>query len=406
MPAPGAPGARARPPEGSRRRGTERAGLGDPARIAVAFARVLRTAGLDVPGGAPASYAEALAAVGLGSEQDVYWAGRATLVRRPEDVEVYDTAFRAFFCGEGWPEHADEVVETVALAHDDPDAKPPEPEAGDEPGVVRELRYSAIEVLRRKDFARCTPEELAEAQRLMARIRISGPRRASRRRRPARRGGNWPDLRRTVRESLRTDGEPLRRRWLETGERPRRVVLLCDVSGSMAPYARALLRFLHVAVTGRPRVEAFTIGTRLTRVTRMLSAHDPDAAIAAASRAVPDWSGGTRLGDALGEFNSRWGVRGFARGALVVVLSDGWDRGDPAVLGEEMARLARVAHRVIWVNPLKATPGYAPLVRGMAAALPYVDDFVEGHSVESLEALARLLVDDGARDRDRSVKAA
>ena len=174
----------------------------------------------------------------------------------------------------------------------------------------------------------------------------------------------------------------------------------------MAPYARALLRFLHVTVTGRPRVEAFTIGTRLTRVTRMLSAHDPDAALAAASRAVPDWSGGTRLGDALGDFNALWGVRGFARGALVVVLSDGWDRGDPEVLAEQMARLARVAHRVIWVNPLKATPGYAPLVRGMAAALPYVDDFVEGHSVESLEALARLLVDDPARPRDRSVKAA
>jgi uncharacterized protein with von Willebrand factor type A (vWA) domain len=367
---------------------------------------VLRAAGLDVPGGAPASYAEALAAVGLGSEQDVYWAGRATLVRRPEDVEVYDTAFRAFYGGEGWPEHADEVVETVALAHDDPDARPPEPEEKEEPGVVRELRYSAAEVLRRKDFAQCTPEELAEAQRLMARIRIGGPRRASRRRQRARRSGDWPDLRRTVRESLRTDGEPLRRRWLETGERPRRVVLLCDVSGSMAPYARALLRFLHVAVTGRPRVEAFTIGTRLTRVTRMLSAHDPDAALAAASRAVPDWSGGTRLGDALGDFNALWGVRGFARGALVVVLSDGWDRGDPEVLAEQMARLARVAHRVIWVNPLKATPGYAPLVRGMAAALPYVDDFVEGHSVESLEALARLLVDDPARPRDRSVKAA
>jgi len=408
MSAPGTPSAGARPLEGPRRRGTEPTSLGDPARIAVAFARVLRAAGLYVPGGAPASYAEALAAVGLGSEQDVYWAGRATLVRRPEDVEVYDTAFRAFYGGEGWPEHADEVVETVALAHDDPDAGRPEPEEKEEeePEVVRELRYSANEVLRRKDFARCTPEELTEAQRLMARIRVSGPHRASRRRRPARRIGNWPDLRRTVRESLRTDGEPLRRRWLETGERPRRVVLLCDVSGSMAPYARALLRFLHVAVTGRPRVEAFTIGTRLTRVTRMLSAHDPDAALAAASRAVPDWSGGTRLGDALGEFNARWGVRGFARGALVVVLSDGWDRGDPAVLGEEMARLARVAHRVIWVNPLKATPGYAPLVRGMAAALPYVDEFVEGHSVESLEALARLLVDDPARLRDRSVKAA
>ncbi|MGH2927998.1 MAG: VWA domain-containing protein, partial [Solirubrobacteraceae bacterium] len=159
-------------------------------------------------------------------------------------------------------------------------------------------------------------------------------------------------------------------------------------------------------VAGGRRVEAFTIGTRLTRVTRALTAHDPDAAMAAAGRAVPDWSGGTRLGDALYQFNDRWGVRGLARGAVVVVLSDGWDRGDPAVLSREMARLARVAHRVVWVNPLKASPGYAPLVRGMAAALPYVDDFVEGHSVESMESLARLLADDPAGRRRESVRAA
>ena len=395
------------PWSGCRPGSPERTAREDPARLPVAFARVLRSAGLDVPGGAPIRFAEALAAVGLGSEPEVYWAGRATLVRRPEDVDVYDTAFRAFFRREGWPEQAEEALETVSLALDDPEAAPPAPEPGEEDlGPVRELRYSATEVLRHRDFARCTPDELAEAQRLMARIRVASPRRPSRRRHPARRRGSWPDLRGTVRASLRTDGEPLQRRWLETGERPRRVVLLCDVSGSMAPYARVLLRFLQVAVAGGPRVEAFTIGTRLTRVTRVLSAHDPDAALAAASRSVPDWSGGTRLGDALAEFNARWGVRGLARGAFVVVLSDGWDRGDPAVLGQEMARLARVAHRVIWVNPLKATPGYAPLVRGMAAALPYVDDFVEGHSVDSLEALARLLVDDPVRSRHRNVRVA
>lgn len=368
-----------------------------PVRLPVAFVRVLRAAGLDVPGGAALRYAEALAAVGFEDERTVYWAGRATLVRRPEDVEIYDHAFGAFYLGLPWQERSDAEAETVALAHDDPDAGTPAVPPGEEAAPVRELRYSAAEVLRRKDFARCTPEELAEAQQLMSRIRFAGPRRTSRRRRPAGRGGDWPDLRRTVRHALRTGGEPLRRHWLESGERPRRIVLLCDVSGSMAPYARALLRFLHVAVASRPSVDAFTIGTRLTRVTRALRVHDPDAAMAAAGRAVPDWSGGTRLGDALREFNDRWGVRGVARGAVVVVLSDGWDRGDPAVLAEEMARLARVAHRVVWVNPLKATPGYAPLVRGMAAALPYVDDFVEGHSVESLESLARLLTGDGAR---------
>ena len=378
----------------------------DPARLAVAFVRVLRAAGIDLPGGAPVHFAEALSVVGVDKERTVYWAGRATLVRRPEDVDVYDAAFRAFFHGEPWREQAAVAAETVTLAHDDPDGGSPDVQHAEEPGPVRELRYSASEVLRRKDFARCTPEELAEAQRLMARIRVAGPCQRSRRRRPARRRGDWPDLRRTVRHALRTGGEPLQRRWLETGERPRRIVFLCDVSGSMASYTRALLRFLHVAVASRPRVEAFTIGTRLTRVTRALGAIDPDAAMAAAGRAVPDWSGGTRLGDALREFNDRWGVRGFARGAVVVVLSDGWDRGDPAVLGQEMARLARVAHRVVWANPLKATPGYAPLVRGMAAALPYVDEFVEGHSVESLETLARLLVDEPAGRGRGSMSAA
>ncbi|MBA2326505.1 MAG: VWA domain-containing protein, partial [Actinobacteria bacterium] len=172
---------------------------------------------------------------------------------------------------------------------------------------------------------------------------------------------------------------------------PRRIVLLFDVSGSMEPYARAILRFLHAAVAGRTRVEAFALGTRLTRITRELSSRDPDAALASAARRVPDWSGGTRLGTGMREFNDRWGVRGMARGAVVVIVSDGWDRGDPSQLGEQMARLARVAHRVVWVNPLKASPGFAPLAGGMAAALPYVDEFVEGHSLASLEHLAEVI---------------
>jgi uncharacterized protein len=195
-----------------------------------------------------------------------------------------------------------------------------------------------------------------------------------------------------VRAALRTDGEAVRRHHRAPGARPRRVVLLCDVSGSMEPYARALLRFLQVAAAGRRTpVEAFTLGTRLTRVTKELSDRDPDAALARAAAAVEDWSGGTRLGDSLRRFNDEWGVRGMARGAVVVVLSDGWDRGDPVELGDEMARLARVAHRVVWVNPLKASPGYQPLARGMAAALPHVDEFVEGHSLDALEDLARIV---------------
>jgi len=200
-----------------------------------------------------------------------------------------------------------------------------------------------------------------------------------------------PDLRRTVRAALRTEGEPIRRHFRTPATRFRRVVLLLDVSGSMEPYARALLRFVQAAVAGRRRIEAFALGTRLTRITRELGTRDPDEALRKAAERVVDWSGGTRLGDGLRRFNEEWGVRGMARGAVVVILSDGWDRGDPVELAEAMQRLARVAHRVVWVNPLKVTPGYAPLARGMAAALPYVDRFVEGHSLAAMEQLADVL---------------
>lgn len=229
----------------------------------------------------------------------------------------------------------------------------------------------------------------------MAELRLAGSLRRSRRYRPssaAHAGAHRrPDVRRMVRRALRHGGEAVRPAYLSAGQRPRRVVLICDVSGSMEPYARALLRFAHAAVVGGARVEAFALGTRLTRITRALSWRDPDQALAATGRAILDWSGGTRLGEGLREFNDAWGARGMARGAVVVILSDGWDRGDPAVLAEQMARLARVAHRVVWVNPLKATPGYAPLARGMAAALPYLDELVEGHSLASLETLAEVI---------------
>ncbi len=363
-------------------------------RLAVTFARVLRGSGLRVPGDAVVHYAEALAAVGLEHRDRVYWAGRATLVRRPEDVAAYDAAFAAFWAGRPGP--ATEVVasEPVTVVVDEDDGDEDTGQGAEEEGEVRpvvHLRYSPTEVLRHKDFAACTPEELAELWRLLSVVRGVGPTRPSRRRRPAGPRAPAVDLRRTVRRALRTGGEAVRFERRGPTERPRRLIFLCDVSGSMAPYSRALVRFLHVVVAGRPRVEAFTMGSRLTRISRSLAVRDPDAALAAAAAAVPDWSGGTRLGEALRQFNDRWGVRGMARGAVVVILSDGWDRGDPGQLATEMGRLARVAHRIVWVNPLKASPGYAPLVRGMAAALPYVDEFVEGHSLASLEALVALL---------------
>jgi len=366
----------------------------EPERAAVAFARVLRGAGLDVPVGSTITFGESLAAVGLDRRDGVYWAGRVTLVRRPEDVEVYDQAFSAFWDGAS-PTiggiDAPEVATTIALDAGD-DAE--HPEAGEtEPhdGPMLSIRWSPAEILRHRDFAAYTPTEMAEARRMMADLRLVGALRRSRRRRPTARDRGRPDLRRTVRRSLRAGGEPIDRAFHTPSTRPRRIVLLCDVSGSMEPYARALLRFVQVAVAGRNRVEAFAVGTRLTRITRELSSRDPDAALAAAARRVVDWSGGTRLGEGMRAFNDQWGVKGLARGAVVVILSDGWDRGDPELLAAQMERLHRVAHRIVWVNPLKATADYAPLARGMAAALPHVDEFVEGHSLAALEDLVRVI---------------
>jgi hypothetical protein len=364
----------------------------DVDRVAVAFARVLRGAGLDVPVGSTIAFGEALAAVGLDRRDGVYWAGHATLLRGPEDRPTYDRAFTAFWNGSRkLPADAAPSV-PVTLAFDAGESELDEPDGPESDAApVMQVRWSRAEVLRHHDFAAYTHAELAEARRLMADLRLAGALRRSRRRRPTHRERGRPDLRRTVRRSLRSAGEPIDRAFSAPSRRPRRVVLLCDVSGSMEPYARAFLRFVQAAVVGHGRVEAFAVGTRLTRITRELSSRDPDAALQAATQRVLDWSGGTRLGEGLRAFNDRWGMRGMARGAVVVILSDGWDRGDPEVLAGEMARLGRVAHRIVWVNPLKATPDYAPLARGMAAALPHIDDFVTGHSLAALEELAQVI---------------
>jgi uncharacterized protein len=334
-------------------------------RIAVAFARVLRGAGLDVPVGATMLFAQALGRVGMERRAGVYWTGRATLVKKPEDIAAYDRAFDAFWLGahereERPPSRIEEVVLAldVPLPEADDASVAPETDA-----PVVSLRWSPAEVLRHADFAAYTPQEFAEARRLMADLRLVGALKPSRRRRRSNKQRGVPDVRRTVRRALRTHGEPIARYYVRHANQRRRIVLLLDVSGSMEPYARAFVRFLHAAVVGRTRVEAFAVGTRLTRITRELRSRDPDAAVRAAARRVADWSGGTRLGEGLREFNEQWGIRGMARGAVVVVLSDGWDRGSPELLGEQMARLARVAYKVVWVNPLKATPGYAPLAQ-------------------------------------------
>ena len=225
----------------------------------------------------------------------------------------------------------------------------------------------------------------------MADLRATAAMRRSRRRPAKRRRHPQPDIRTTLRRALRTGGEPIRRAWYAPTLQPRRLVLLCDVSGSMDPYSRALLRFMHAAVAGRRRVEAFAMGTRLTRLTRELLPRDPDQALRRAGAVVPDWSGGTRLGDTLRDYNDDWGMQGMSRGAVVVILSDGWERGDPTVIADQMARLSRVAYKVVWVNPLKASPGYAPLARGMAAALPYIDEFIDGHNLNALDDLIEVI---------------
>ena len=364
----------------------------DASEIAVAFTRVLRGAGLNVPTSSTIAFGEAIACTGIEDRDATFWAGRATLVRRPEDHDLYDRAFAVFW------EHARaddlatleeqplEITLAIDSGEDDDGQQPESAEGSDDPTI--ELRFSTTEVLRHKDFADYSPDELVEAQQLMSRLRFVGSPRRSLRLGPAETRTNIPDLRRTVKAAMRAGGEPMRRHYRTHTTRRRRLVLLLDISGSMEPYARALLRFVHAAVAGRQKVEAFALGTRLTRITRELSSRDPDEALRRASVRVLDYGGGTRLGDGFKHFNDEWGQRGMARGAIVVILSDGWDRGDPGVLDEQMTRLHRVAHKVVWVNPLKVTPGYAPLARGMAAALPHVDAFVEGHSLEAMERLA------------------
>ena len=358
-------------------------------RLAAGFIHTLRSGGLVVPISSSLRYVQSLRAVGLGNGDDVYWAGRATLVVRPEDIAMYNAMFLAFFHrnGTGFKVRFEDELESASLGVDE-GAGDGEGEGSDEDDLA--LRYSASEVLGEKDFAEFTKAELLEAQRVMARMRLTPARRSSRRRVADDRGSR-NDLRRTVRAAMRTEGEPIALARTATGTRTRRLVLLLDVSGSMEPYARVLIRFAHAAVVGRGRVEVFALGTRLTRMTRQLGSHDVDEAVQAAAEEVVDWSGGTRLGEAIGSYNDEWGQRGMSRGSIVVVLSDGWDRGDPDEMDLQMQRLARTAHKVVWVNPLKASPGYEPIARGMAAALPHVDTFLEGHCLDSLATLAEAI---------------
>ncbi|MCX2924956.1 vWA domain-containing protein [Streptomyces sp. NEAU-W12] len=369
-------------------------GTADGAREAVAvllgFARALRAAGVDASAERVHAFLRAVDALRPGARTDVYWAGRLTLCSGRDDLERYDRVFAAYFgTGEpGGPPAPATPRPRRRLVVRDAAGRRAAGTKEEHPGPPLATRASSTETLRHRDLAGLADGEREQVRRLLAALAPRGEVRRTARRRPARRGDVDPH--RTVRELLRRGGEPARLLRRVRAERPRRLVLLVDVSGSMAPYADALLRFAHAAVRGR-RAEVFTIGTRLTRVTRELSRRDPGPALSTAWAAVPDWRGGTRLGELLREFLDRWGQQGMARGAVVVLLSDGWERGDPELLAAQMRRLHRLAHRVIWANPLKARPGYAPLAAGMAAALPSVDVFVEGHSLAALENLATVV---------------
>ena len=364
----------------------------DPLRTAVGLARTVQAAGVGVGPERTSRFVAAVTELDPSQRSQVYWAGRLTLCATDADLARYDAVFTAYFSGDRPPAlrllrlSRPQLVPCYDVATGSGPAT--EEETGEEAARLL-AAASPTDVLRHRDVAGLTASERAALRRLLAAFAVPGQLRRSRRQRAAPRGRI--DVARSTHELLRHGGEPVVLRYRAPRLRARRVVLLIDVSGSMSAYADALLRFAHAAARSPAAVEVFTIGTRLTRVTRELSSPDPDTAMAGLSDRILDWSGGTRLGELIKEFLDRWGQRGMARGAVVVVLSDGWERGNADVLGESMARLHRLAYRVVWANPRKARPGYAPLAAGMAAALPHVDDFVEGHSLAALEHLARVV---------------
>lgn len=346
------------------------------------FARTLRAAGVGADHERTATLLKALDHLDVTDPREVYWAGRLTLCATPDDLPRYDRCFAAYFGGRR-AAPAPRAGATAVTRHT---AAPEESgeESGEE-GEAAPATASRAELLRHRDVARLTAAERDEVHRLLAMLRGRRAQRRSRRFAPAARGGL--DQRRTIREALRK-GEVARLRRRAHTTRPRPVVLFVDVSGSMAPYAETLLRFAHALVRSEPRAtRVYSIGTRLTSITGELRHRDPGTALEAVSRVIPDWSGGTRLGEELREFLSRHS----ARGAVVVIASDGWERGDPSLLGAQLARLARQSHRMIWVNPHKGYTDYQPLTGGMRAALPHLDDLVAGHSLAAYQELSERL---------------
>jgi uncharacterized protein len=362
----------------------------------VGFGRVLREAGLEVGPGRLQDALRGLDVVGLTHREDVYHALRCTLVARHDDLDVFDAAFAAYW-ERAARTPAPEIGLEVPRFEPDPAPAPSAAEGeggGDDGGEELTLLLAASpdERLRQRDFADMTTDELRRLRRLMDRLPKAVPMRRSRRLRAAH-TGDVLDTRRTLRRAMRTDGLPLDPAHRRRKQVPRKLVFLCDVSGSMEPYARAMVMFLQAVIASGRHVEAFAFGTRITRLTPHLRRLDPVRALAATGGLMPDWGGGTRIGESLRHYNDTWGRRGLTRGATVVVVSDGWERGDLGELDTELGRIARQSHRLVWVNPLKGHDGFAPLAGGMRIALRHSDEFVEGHNLVALEALADVLAE-------------
>jgi uncharacterized protein len=360
-----------------------------PEELLVGFANTLRAGGMAVTPDRTSAFVEAVALTGFDNRAATYWSGRATLCSSLDDSELYDRAFTAWFAS---PQEYGHV-------NRGPARRQPQASLSDESGsgdAIPDLffpaRASTAEVLRHRDVGSLTEQERTQLAMLFDSLDVLPSLRRGLRQRPHHRGS--VDLRRTLRAQLRSAGELTRLYHRRPGLRRRRVVLLIDVSGSMQPYADSLLRLAHRIVRAMPhQVEVFTIGTRLTRISTALRVRRAEEALAAVGRLVPDWSGGTRLGEVIGAFVNRWGRRGLARSATVVIASDGWERGDARLLGEEMRQLRLLAYAVIWINPHRGKAGYAPIQTGIQASLPHLDQMVAGHSLATFAELLEVLGD-------------
>ena len=376
----------------------------------VGFVHLLRSMGIQVGSGQLIDLAQGLTFVSLTDREALHDAARCTLITKPEDLPLFEAAFGFYFRPISGFDPAQMAIPIIRIPQRPLRIPRKKPVAGENPGddssdteehkVGVTLAYSASETLRTRDFGSFSYDEVQQARVMMRQMRWRPAMRRTRRTQRTKQRGRV-DMRRIIRDSLRFGGEPVHLAYRRPRQRQRPLVVLCDISGSMDRYSRMLLQFVHTLNDGVGMVESFVFGTRLTRVTRLLRSKDVDDAVALVSKQVLDWSGGTRIGNTIREFNVKWSRRVMSRGPVVLIISDGWDRGDPSLLSKEMARLQRSCHRLIWLNPLLGNARYQPLTQGMQAALPYIDDFLPVHNLLSVEQLGQTLATVGASKRER-----